>query len=97
MNFNDSNIIENYFSRIEGGSISVIANFDKSELESEDISCLDKEIPILPLRNMLLFPGTLLPVNIGRESALTLLNDAYKQKNQIGVFGKLDEHVDVPN
>ena len=96
MDFNDSSIIDNYFSRIEGGSISVIANFDKSELESEDISCLDKEIPILPLRNMLLFPGTLLPVNIGRESALTLLNDAYKQKSQIGVFGQLDEHVDVP-
>ena len=96
MNFNDSNIIDDYFSRVEGSSISVIANFDKSELESEEISNLEKEIPILPLRNMLLFPGTLLPVSIGRESALTLLNDAYKDKSLIGVFGQKDEHVDTP-
>ena len=96
MNFNDNNIIEDYLGRIEGGSISVIANFDKSEIDSEDLSGLEKEIPILPLRNMLLFPGTLLPVSIGRESALTLLNDAYKQKNLIGVFGQTDEHIDSP-
>ena len=97
MKFNDSSPIEEYFGRIEGSSISVIANFDKSELESEDIANLDKEIPILPLRNMLLFPGTLLPVSIGRESALTLLNDAYKDKSLIGVFGQVDEHVDAPS
>ena len=53
MKFNDSNSIEDLFSRIEGSSISVIANFDKSELDSEDIANIDKEIPILPLRNML--------------------------------------------
>ena len=97
MKFNDSSPIEEFFGRIEGSSISVIANFDKSELESEDISNLEKEIPILPLRNMLLFPGTLLPVSIGRESALTLLNDANKDKSLIGVFGQVDEHTETPS
>ena len=97
MKFNDSSPIEEYFGRLEGSSISVIANFDKSELESEDISNLEKEIPILPLRNMLLFPGTLLPVSIGRESALTLLNDANKDKSLIGVFGQVDEHIETPS
>ena len=97
MNFNDSNIFDEFMGRVEGSSISVIANFDKPELNNEDISKLDHELPILPLRNMLLFPGTLLPVNIGRESALTLLNDAYKQKSFIGVFGQKDEHIENPS
>lgn len=97
MNFNDSNIFDGFMGRVEGSSISVIANFDKPELNNEDISKLDHELPILPLRNMLLFPGTLLPVNIGRESALTLLNDAYKQKSFIGVFGQKDEHIENPS
>ncbi len=96
MNFNDQNNIEDIFGRIESNSISVIANFDKTELEQEDISAMDKEIPILPLRNMLLFPGTLLPVNIGRESALTLLNEAYKSKTVFGVFSQKDEHIEQP-
>ena len=97
MNFNDSNIFDEFMGRVEGSSISVIANFDKPELNNEDISKLDHELPILPLRNMLLFPGTLLPVNIGRESALTLLNDAYKEKSFIGVFGQKDEHIENPS
>lgn len=96
MNFNDLGNIEDFFGRIEGSSISVIANFDKAELGKEDVSALDREIPILPLRNMLLFPGTLLPVNIGRESALTLLNEAYKTKAVFGVFSQKDERTEQP-
>ncbi len=80
MNNNDNSIFDEVFSRIESKSFSVIANFDKPDLEKEDLSAIENEVPILPLRNMMLFPGTLLPVTIGRESAQTLLNDAYKSK-----------------
>jgi len=96
MKQNDNNIFDELFGRVEGKSFSVIANFDKSDIDKEDLSSIDQELPILPLRNMMLFPGTLLPVTIGRESAQTLLNDAYKQKCLIGVFGQRDEHKEQP-
>ncbi len=96
MNSNDNNILEEIFGRIEGKQFSVIANFDKSEIDNEELSSIDQELPILPLRNMMLFPGTLLPVTIGRESAQTLLNDAYKKKCIIGVFGQKDEREEKP-
>ena len=96
MKFNDNNIFDEIFGRVEGKKFSVIANFDKSDIDKEDLSTIDQELPILPLRNMMLFPGTLLPVTIGRESAQTLLDDAYKQKCLIGVFGQRDENKEQP-
>jgi ATP-dependent Lon protease len=72
--------LEEILGGAEGQTISVIANFDREQLESEIPELTDEEIPILPLRNMMLFPGTLLPVTISRESAQTLLAEAEKTK-----------------
>ena len=96
MNNNDNNIFEDIFSRIEPRNISVIANIDQTELSQDDLTTMEHSIPILPLRNMMLFPGILLPVNIGRESAKALLDDAYNSKSVIGVFGQTDESIDSP-
>ena len=95
MNSFDSNIFDDLLPQIES-SISVIANYDKSEEDTENLLEIDNEIPILPLRNMLLFPNTFLPVSIGRETAQTLLNEAYKRKSLIGVFGQKDESIEFP-
>ena len=79
------------------GSISVIANFDNTEISLEEPSVdEDTELPILPLRNMMLFPGTLLPVNIGRVSAQTLLKEASDRKLVIGVFSQKEETEENP-
>ncbi len=78
-------------------SISVIANFDGTELHVDEPEVEDKEIPILPLRNMMLFPGTLLPVNISRDAAQRLLGEAARRGNPIGVFGQLHEDVEMPD
>ncbi len=96
MNYNENNIFDDLFGRIESKNFSVIANFDKSDIDKEELPTEDTEIPILPLRNMMLFPGTLLPVTIGRESAQTLLNNAYKNKSLIGVFGQREENIEEP-
>ncbi len=80
----------------DGNTISVIANFDSGDLETHEPEVEDREIPILPLRNMMLFPGTLLPVNIARDAAKTLLEDAQRSKEGIGVFSQLDESVEHP-
>ncbi len=64
-------------------TFSVIADFDGNEeklFEQE----VDKVLAILPLRNMVLFPGVVMPVSIGRGSSLQLLNDARLKDKLIG-------------
>jgi len=67
------------------GNFSVIADFegDAGELMTVEI---DETIPILPLRNMVLFPGVLMPVSIGRRSSLRLVKEAEKKHKPIGVI-----------
>lgn len=78
------------------GSISLIADFDGLDEKYFDAEIEDEKVPILPLRNMMLFPGTMLPVNIGRASSLKLLNEANKKKKFIGVFCQKDDKVEEP-
>ncbi len=80
----------------DGNTISVIANFDRGDLETDEPKVEDMDIPILPLRNMMLFPGTLLPVNIARDSAKKLLEDAQDSGTGIGVFSQLRENIENP-
>ena len=88
---------EDLFQGQQGESISVVANFDRMELEGEAPDVTEQEIPILPLRNMMLFPSTLLPVTISRESAQVLLNEAANKKLLIGVFGQKEESAENPS
>ncbi|MDR0544668.1 MAG: endopeptidase La [Odoribacteraceae bacterium] len=53
-------------------------------------------LPILPLRNTVLFPGVIIPINIGREKSLRLVQEAYKQESLIGVITQRDMRVENP-
>jgi hypothetical protein len=55
-----------------------------------------QDLPILPLRNMVLFPGMTMPVAIGRDKSMALINDAQKNKQSIGVICQIDSKVDNP-
>ena len=63
------------FTDLESGSDENFVNVD-----------VKSEIPILPIRNRVLFPGVVLPVSIGRKSSLRLAKDAERKGMQIGVF-----------
>lgn len=56
----------------------------------------DEGIPILTLRNIVLFPGVILPVAIGRVPSMKLVNYAQKSECYIGLFCQKDESVDIP-
>ena len=67
---------------------------------SPDIECpgLDeKKLPILPLRNMVLFPGVTLPITVGRAKSLQLVREAVKKKQLIGVVCQKDMYKDDPD
>lgn len=53
-------------------------------------------LPILPLRNTVLFPGVIIPINIGREKSLKLIKYAYKQNAIIGVIAQKDTGTENP-
>lgn len=63
---------------------SVIADYDGNEEQLMETE-VDSSMPVLPLRNMVLFPGVFLPVTIGRKSSLKLIHDAEKSGKNIAV------------
>lgn len=53
-------------------------------------------LPILPLRNMVLFPGVMLPIAVARPSSLRLVRHAFKHEEPIGVCTQMDKRTDDP-
>ncbi len=56
----------------------------------------EENVAILPLRNMVLFPGVTLPVTVGRSRTMKLIKDAYENKSYVGVVCQIDPNVNEP-
>ncbi|HEX5481336.1 MAG TPA: endopeptidase La, partial [Terriglobia bacterium] len=54
------------------------------------------ELPILPVRETVLFPNAILPLTVGRESSLKLISDLKEEEKFIGVIAQRDPRVDNP-
>lgn len=54
------------------------------------------EIPLLPLRNTVLFPGVVLPITVGRDKSIKAVNEAYKVDKLVGVVAQKDSNVEDP-
>ncbi len=57
---------------------------------------MPSEVPILPVRNMVLFPGVVSPIIIARESSMKLVRKAEKQGSMIGIVCQKDPDIEVP-
>ena len=68
---------------------------DEKEMLNDNTQIPDT-LPILPLRNTVLFPGVIIPINIGREKSLKLIRDSYKQNAMIGVIAQQDTNTENP-
>ena len=66
---------------------------DEEEINQEN---LPATLPILPLRNTVLFPGVVIPITAGRDSSIKLINDANNGSKVIGVVAQRDEKVENP-
>lgn len=73
--------------------IPLLSAEDEEEMNQEEVPA---ELPILPLRNMVLFPGVVIPITAGRDKSIKLLNDANLTDKVIGVVAQLDEEVENP-
>ncbi|MBQ3191580.1 MAG: LON peptidase substrate-binding domain-containing protein, partial [Bacteroides sp] len=88
---------EDFYMEADDNQISMIAEIT-TEPDAEDLAKMefDKEIPILPLRNMVMFPHVVMPVTIGRTSSLKLINVAFKKKQPIVLVCQVSAEVDDP-
>jgi ATP-dependent Lon protease len=59
-------------------------------------SFVPAELPILPLRNTVLFPGVILPITVGRDKSLKLVREAYANDKIIGAVAQKDAYVEEP-
>lgn len=66
---------------------------EKKLTESE----IPDSLPILPLKNTVLFPGVVVPITVGRDRSLALVKDAYENDKTIGVVAQKDEDIEDPD
>ena len=67
---------------------------DEKKFKKQDVP---EVLPILSLKNTVLFPGVVVPITAGRNKSIKLLEDAYKENAIIGVVAQKNPKVDVPN
>ena len=78
----------------EGDIIPIIADGDDGELEDVDVP---ETIPILSLRNTVLFPGVVLPISIGRPRSIQLIKEAYRNDKIVGTVAQKDPDTENPD
>ena len=67
---------------------------DEKEINNE---VLPNSLPILPLRNTVLFPGVVIPITASRDKYIKLINDANKGDKLIGVVSQIDKNIEDPS
>lgn len=77
----------------EAELIPLMTPEDEEEMNREK---LPEDLPILPLRNMVLFPGVVIPITAGRDKSIKLINDANAKGKVIGVVSQKEESVETP-
>ncbi len=74
--------------------IPLLTPEDEEEMNNEE---LPESLSILPLRNMVLFPGVVIPITAGRDKSIRLINDANASGKNIGVVAQKNEQDEDPS
>ena len=81
----------------EGAEVSIIPVLSDEPSARVDESELPPDLPILALRNAIVFPGTVFPISIGREKSIKLVEDAYSGNLFIGAVPQMNPAVENPS
>ncbi len=73
--------------------IPLITDENEDDLRKSKVP---SKLPILPLKNTVLFPGVIFPITVGRKKSLTLIKQIYKQDRTIGIISQIDSNVEDP-
>jgi len=92
-----NNFFDNFFNEDAMGSTEMFPIISLDEQRSDDLNISSGDVlPILPLRNMVLYPGVLLPVSVARSKSLKLVREANENDMLIGVCAQVDKKLDDP-
>src|SRR5213083_3369639 len=71
---------------------------DLEELDDiqQKIQTIPDELPILPVRDAVIFPNAVIPLTVGRESSVRLINDVQQGDGMLVVLTQRDKRVDAP-
>lgn len=70
--------------------------FSQQEEKESNKLTVPESLPILPIRNTVLFPGVVFPITVGRDKSIKLIKDANKGDKIIGVFAQKDPETEEP-
>ncbi|QEC69663.1 endopeptidase La [Panacibacter ginsenosidivorans] len=73
-----------------------IIPINENESEQDKNMPIPDTLPLLPLRNTVLFPGVVIPITVGRDKSIKAVNDAYKGDKLIGVVAQNDSNIEDP-
>ena len=80
-----------------GAEVSIIPVMQGDSMVQVDPAQLPDSLPVLALRNAVLFPGTVYPITIGREKSIRLIEDAERTNSFIGAVPQNDFSVEDPH
>lgn len=66
------------------------------EEDNGELKNIPDELPILPLRNNVLFPGVVIPITVGRDKSIRLIQEANKGNKLLGVVSQVDQNEEAP-
>jgi len=70
-------------------------DFEEEEIQQK-IQTIPEELPILPVRDAVIFPNAVIPLTVGRESSVKLINDVQQSDGMLVVLTQRDKRVDSP-
>jgi ATP-dependent Lon protease len=73
--------------------IPLLSSEEEEQMHAEK---LPDSIPILPLRNTVLFPGVVIPITVGRDKSIRLIRESYRNDRTIGVVAQKDTNIEDP-
>ncbi len=97
MNFKDKLIFTNKIDSEDSESGDLFPLFSQQEEKESNKIAIPKNLPILPIRNTVLFPGVVFPITVGRDKSIKLIKDANKKDKIIGVFAQKNPDTEEPN
>src|SRR5438876_7726283 len=71
-------------------------DFEELDDIQQKIQTIPEELPILPVRDAVIFPNAVIPLTVGRESSVKLINDVQQGDGMLVVLTQRDKHVDSP-
>ncbi len=89
---------DNFFKMSPEDEVEYLPIIPLNDNDDENLAdTIPDEIPVLPLRNTVLFPGVVIPITVGREKSIKAVNDSYKGDKLVGVVSQKNSNIEEPS